>query len=104
MENNKNKGKKEIIIAKFKTEDNNEKTIKYIKGKLIVKGGFSETYEFLNQENSKIYAGKIISLKNSKFPNSRELFLNEVNILKNLNHKNVAKLDCYFEDCNNCGL
>ena len=83
-QNNKIDENKEIIIAKYKTKDNNDKITKYIKGKLIVKGGFSATYEFLNPENSKIFAGKIISLINNKYQKPKELYLNEVKILQTL--------------------
>ena len=73
----------------------------YTKGNLILRSSFSETYEFINQDNSQISAG-IIFPKNSIDNNKSETFFkNEVNILKNLDHPYIANLEGYFEDQEN---
>ena len=74
---------------------------KYIKGNLIIRSSFSETYEFINQDNSHISSGIIFPKNIIDNKKSETFFKNEVNILKSLDHPYIASLEGYCEDQEN---
>ena len=67
--------------------------------KKLGKGAFGEVYESTIAGSNAIYAIKKIDksryMKNQK---SFEYLLNEINILKNINHENIVKLYTDLED------
>ena len=82
---------KELIqeITKF---DGNKEFIRYKLGKLIGKGGFSIFYKCCCIKNNKM---KICAAKEIEIV-LREKLENEILICKNLEHKNIVKLNDYF--------
>ena len=60
--------------------------------KLIGKGTFGEVYLTSNINNSKIYATKRIEFKKTANKESKKYLINEIEIMKELDHPNLIKL------------
>lgn len=73
----------------------------YLRGRLLGKGGFARCYELLSLSNNKIYAGKIISKTRISKPHQKQKILREVDLQRDLKHRNVVEFHSYFEDDNN---
>ena len=72
---------------------------KYIIGKEIGKGAYAIVKQCINKETKEHLAIKIynnITLNTNK--SKKHSIINEINILKQLNHKNLIKLHDYFQD------
>ncbi|CAL1535570.1 unnamed protein product [Lymnaea stagnalis] len=80
--------------------DNTSNTT-YLRGRLLGKGGFARCYEMLNLDSNRIYAGKIISKTRIAKPHQKQKILREVQLQKNLKHRNVVEFVSYFEDDQN---
>lgn len=63
----------------------------------IAKGGFSTIYKAENKTNGQVVAIKAIN-KDTYGAHGLESFLNEVNIMKHINHVRVVKYITHFED------
>lgn len=88
-----------IIIQKYiDKETGKEKTIKYERGNLLGKGSFSNNYKLTNLENNHVSAVKIIP------KNEEKKFIDEINILKSINHPNIISYENIFEDNENLYL
>lgn len=91
---------------------------KYLKGKLLGKGGFAKCYEFTDTASNVMTAGKVVEKAGLKKPRAKQkvgyvnnvtmsLFLNigqliaEIKIHRALQHKYVVKFEHYFEDKDN---
>ncbi|ESP01233.1 hypothetical protein LOTGIDRAFT_112005, partial [Lottia gigantea] len=64
-------------------------------------GGFARCYELLDLNSNKIYAGKIISKTRIAKPHQRQKIIREVELQRDLKHRNVVEFHSYFEDDEN---
>ena len=93
------------IIEEKITKGNGEVQIKkYIKGRLLGKGGFAKCYEFINQENQHSSAAKIIPKKSLVKSRAKQKLISEIKIHKSLHHPNIVAFEHYFEDSENVYL
>ena len=93
------------IIEEKITKVNGEIQIKkYIKGRLLGKGGFAKCYEFINQENDHSSAAKIIPKKSLVKSRAKQKLISEIKIHKSLHHPNIVAFEHYFEDSENVYL
>ena len=72
----------------------------FIEIEFLGKGHFGEVKKMQYKRNNQIYAVKFLP-KNKTIQDDKYIY-REVNILSNLNHKNIVKLYGYFEDNNYC--
>ena len=70
-------------------------------GKCIGKGSFGEVYLTTRKGSNKLYATKKISKQKIESPSIKKHFLDEIEILKTLNHKNIIKLETIRQSPNN---
>ena len=77
---------------------------KYIKGRLLGKGGFAKCYEFINQENDHSSAAKVIPKKSLVKSRAKQKLISEIKIHKSLHHPNIVAFEHYFEDSENVYL
>ena len=121
MQQNSNKGdKKENEGLKLQNEKQNEsepsagiveeKIIKvtgdvqirkYIKGRLLGKGGFAKCYEFTCTENKKIFAAKVVAKSSLVKSRAKQKLISEIKIHKSLHHPQIVAFEHYFEDTEN---
>ncbi|GMT04932.1 hypothetical protein PENTCL1PPCAC_27106, partial [Pristionchus entomophagus] len=75
----------------------------YVRGKFLGKGGFARCYELRdkNSGESDRVAGKVVSKQLLQKSYNKEKMVQEVEIHRALNHKNVVKLIDCFEDGDN---
>ena len=93
------------IIEEKITKVNGEVQIrKYIKGRLLGKGGFAKCYEFINQETQHSSAAKIIPKKSLVKSRAKQKLISEIKIHKSLHHQNIVAFEHYFEDSENVYL
>ena len=93
------------IIEEKITKVNGEIQIKkYIKGRLLGKGGFAKCYEFINQETDHSSAAKIIPKKSLVKSRAKQKLISEIKIHKSLHHPNIVAFEHYFEDSENVYL
>ena len=94
----------EIITEQLKLKSNSsekEKLRKYIKGKLLGKGGFAKCYELICKENNKVFAAKMISRSSISTERQRQKLLSEIKIHKSLHHQHIVSFEHVFEDNTN---
>jgi polo-like kinase 1 len=77
---------------------------KYIKGRLLGKGGFAKCYEFTNMETKQITAAKVIPKKSLVKSRAKQKLISEIKIHKSLHHPNIVNFEHYFEDSENVYL
>jgi len=77
---------------------------KYIKGRILGKGGFAKCYEFISQENQHSSAAKIIPKKSLVKSRAKQKLISEIKIHKSLHHQNIVAFEHYFEDSENVYL
>ena len=77
---------------------------KYIKGRLLGKGGFAKCYEFINQETEHSSAAKVIPKKSLVKSRAKQKLISEIKIHKSLHHPNIVAFEHYFEDSENVYL
>ena len=70
-------------------------------GKCIGQGSFGEVYLTTRKGYNKLYATKKISKQKIEVPSIKKHFLDEIEILKTLNHKNIIKLETIRQSQNN---
>ena len=93
------------IVEEKITKANGEVQIrKYIKGRLLGKGGFAKCYEFINQETEHSSAAKIIPKKSLVKSRAKQKLISEIKIHKSLHHPNIVAFEHYFEDSENVYL
>ena len=93
------------IVEEKITKANGEIQIrKYIKGRLLGKGGFAKCYEFINQETDHSSAAKIIPKKSLVKSRAKQKLISEIKIHKSLHHPNIVAFEHYFEDSENVYL
>ena len=77
-----------MVIVEEKIQKSNGETVvkKYLKGKLLGKGGFAKCYEFTSIESKKILAAKIIPKQTLTKSRARSKLISEIKIHKSLSH------------------
>ncbi|XP_018429226.1 PREDICTED: serine/threonine-protein kinase PLK3 [Nanorana parkeri] len=73
----------------------------YTRGRLLGKGGFARCYEMTDVLTNKCYAVKVIPHSRVAKPHQREKIVNEIELHRELHHKNVVKFSHHFEDGEN---
>ncbi|XP_068095627.1 serine/threonine-protein kinase PLK3 [Hyperolius riggenbachi] len=73
----------------------------YTRGRLLGKGGFARCYEMTDVLTNKTYAVKVIPHSRVAKPHQREKIVNEIELHRELHHKNVVKFCHHFEDGEN---
>ena len=95
----------QTIIEEKITKTNGEiQTQKYIKGRLLGKGGFAKCYEFINTETNHSSAAKVIPKKSLIKSRAKQKLISEIKIHKSLHHPNIVAFEHYFEDSENVYL
>jgi len=74
---------------------------KYIKGRLLGKGGFAKCYEFTNMETKKVEAAKVVQKSSLVKSRAKQKLISEIKIHKSLHHPNIVSFEHYFEDTEN---
>ena len=74
---------------------------KYLRGKLLGKGGFAKCYELKCLNNKKTYAVKIIDKATMTKSSTKSKLKSEIKIHKSMSHINIVKFENYFEDNEN---
>ncbi|XP_073447502.1 serine/threonine-protein kinase PLK3-like [Aquarana catesbeiana] len=69
----------------------------YTRGRLLSKGGFARCYEMTDVITNKCYAVKVIPHSRVSKPHQREKIVNEIDLHRDLHHKNVVKFSHHFE-------
>jgi len=70
-------------------------------GVSIGKGAFGEVYLTTRNGTNKLYATKKIPKNKVEAPTIKKHFIDEINILKTLDHKNIIKLETIRQTANN---
>ncbi|XP_047123369.1 serine/threonine-protein kinase PLK1 isoform X3 [Hydra vulgaris] len=74
---------------------------KYIRGKLMGKGGFARCYEVTDVQTDKKFACKAISKARISKPHQQQKIANEVELHKSFNGRFIVRFYGYFEDDDN---
>lgn len=74
---------------------------RYVKGKLLGKGGFAKCYELTNVDSKRLYAAKIIPKNTLTKNRARQKLISEIKIHRALKQTNVVKFEHVFEDHEN---
>ena len=93
-----------IIEEKITKSTGEVQTQKYIKGRLLGKGGFAKCYEFINMETNHSSAAKVIPKKSLIKSRAKQKLISEIKIHKSLHHPNIVAFEHYFEDSENVYL
>ena len=93
-----------IVEEKITKATGEVQTQKYIKGRLLGKGGFAKCYEFINMETNHSSAAKVIPKKSLIKSRAKQKLISEIKIHKSLHHPNIVAFEHYFEDSENVYL
>mmetsp|Transcript_14424 Transcript_14424/g.12236 ORF Transcript_14424/g.12236 Transcript_14424/m.12236 type:complete len:112 (-) Transcript_14424:169-504(-) len=74
---------------------------KYVKGRVLGKGGFAVCYEFTDMEKNRILAAKVVAKTSLTKKRALEKLLAEIKIHKSLHHENIVQFEHVFEDKEN---
>lgn len=74
---------------------------KYVKGRLLGKGGFAKCYEFTCNDTKKIYAAKVVTKSSLVKSRAKQKLISEIKIHKSLHHPQIVAFEHYFEDTEN---
>lgn len=100
--NNKEHGKNQPILPEVGQYVYDTKTgKKYMRGKLMGKGGFARCYEVTDLQTDKKYACKAISKARIAKPHQQQKIANEVELHRGFNGHFIVRFYCYFEDDEN---
>ena len=91
----------EEIEERIQKPGGGETVKKYLKGKLLGKGGFAKCYELKCLNNKKTYAVKIIDKASMTKSSTKSKLKSEIKIHKSMSHINIVKFEHYFEDNEN---
>ena len=81
--------------------EQNSPKIRYVKNKLLGKGGFAKCYQFDEERTGKPWAIKVIPKSTITKPKHQQKLESEIHILKFLNHPNTVKFQNYIQDQEN---
>jgi len=70
---------------------------KYLKGKLLGKGGFAKCYEITSLDSKKVMAAKIIQKATLTKSRAKQKLISEIKIHKSLRHCNVVGLSTFLK-------
>jgi polo-like kinase 1 len=91
-----------VIIHEKISKKNGEVIMKkYLKGKVLGKGGFATCYEVTDMEKNRILAAKIVSKASLTKKRALEKLLAEIKIHKSLQHEYIVHFEHVFEDKEN---
>lgn len=90
------------VIEETVSKPNGENTVrKYIKGKLLGKGGFAKCYEIINNETKKVSAAKIVCKASLTKNRAKQKLMSEIKIHRSLHHPSIVNFEHFFEDSEN---
>ena len=98
---------KDIELSKAEIEEkindahSEQKIRKYTRGKLLGRGGFARCYEFICQDNNKVFAAKVINKQNLTTERQKQKLRTEIKIHKSLHHNQIVAFEHNFEDSEN---
>ncbi|KAL7579402.1 hypothetical protein ACA910_014071 [Epithemia clementina (nom. ined.)] len=100
----KNDGEESILIEERRRKAGGDgyTVHKYMRGRLLGKGGFAKVYLCTAMETGKHYAMKIVPKANLVKERARQKLQTEIKIHRTLKHKNVCEYKHFFEDRENC--
>mmetsp|Transcript_9347 Transcript_9347/g.21078 ORF Transcript_9347/g.21078 Transcript_9347/m.21078 type:complete len:877 (+) Transcript_9347:289-2919(+) len=75
---------------------------KYLRGKLLGKGGFAKVYKVTSLDTNKEYAAKIVPKANLVKSRARQKLQTEIKIHRAMKHANICEYKHFFEDKVNC--
>mmetsp|Transcript_59123 Transcript_59123/g.125642 ORF Transcript_59123/g.125642 Transcript_59123/m.125642 type:complete len:907 (+) Transcript_59123:304-3024(+) len=75
---------------------------KYLRGKLLGKGGFAKVYKVTSLDTNKEYAVKIVPKANLVKSRARQKLQTEIKIHRTMKHANICEYKHFFEDKVNC--
>ena len=104
MEDKEKQENQNIVEEKITKVTGDIQIRKYIKGRVLGKGGFAKCYEFINTETKKITAAKVIPKKSLVKSRAKQKLISEIKIHKSLHHQNIVHFEHYFEDTENVYL
>ena len=84
----------EIIVGQAKTDSSAD----YKKLKFLGEGAFASVYEVQNKFTDTICAMKVIKKSSSSSAEDEQEILNEINILRTMDHPNVLKIFEFYSD------
>jgi len=100
---NKSSAENIIIEEKRRKASGDGYTVhRYLRGRMLGKGGFAKVYLCTALDTSKTYAVKIVPKANLVKARARQKLQAEIKIHRTLRHKNVCEYKHYFEDRDNC--
>lgn len=92
-----------VIEEKRKKVNGDGHTIhRYLRGRLLGRGGFAKVYLCTALDTGKNYAVKIVPKANLVKARARQKLQAEIKIHRNLKHKNICEYKHFFEDRTNC--
>jgi serine/threonine protein kinase len=102
-----NNTSKRVDVIEERSKETGNVLSRFIKGKLLGKGGFARCYELDELDENydlsgKVYAGKIVERKSLQKKKTKEKFKSEILIHKSLQHKHIVQFEKYFQDEENC--
>jgi len=97
-----NDGNQVIVIEEKITKTTGDTQIKrYVRGKLLGKGGFAKCYEVSQMESKRTSAAKIIAKNSLTKSRARQKLISEIKIHRSLHHSGVVQFEHVFEDSEN---
>ena len=90
-----------IIEERISKVNGEISTKRYMKGKLLGKGGFAKCFEITNLENKKVLAAKIIPKTTLNKHRAKQKLISEIKIHRSLKNTNIVQFEHVFEDGDN---
>lgn len=75
---------------------------RYLRGKMLGKGGFAKVYHCTSLDTNRSYAVKVVQKANLVKSRARQKLQAEIKIHRLLKHKHVCEYKHFFEDKSNC--
>ena len=86
------------IIIEEKGSQSGHPIKRYVKGKLLGKGGFAKCYEITSLDTKRVYAAKIIEKSSLNRSKAKEKLTSEIKIHKSLEFQYIVRFEHCFED------
>jgi len=102
--NSRNKEVEEIEIEELRRKPNGDgHTVhRYLRGKLLGKGGFAKVYLCTSLDTNRQYAVKVVPKANLLKSRARQKLQAEIKIHRSLKNKYICEYKHFFEDKTNC--
>lgn len=89
----------DLVEDRRKRSDGSTKVVqRYVKGRLLGKGGFARCFKFTSVETNRVLAGKVVAKSSLTKSRARQKLLGEIKIHRSLNHPRIVKFETFFED------